>query len=72
MSGGYLQVEAITSFYPIICLEEYKSNYVSILVQFEIPLHRFLEEVSYGEFKAKSNIKTDTNPLYKNETVFQY
>ena len=32
--GGYLQGEAITSFYPIICLEECKSNYVSILVQF--------------------------------------
>ena len=55
--GGYLQGEAITSFYPTICLEECKSNYSSILVQFVIPLHRFSEEVSYGDFKASSNIK---------------
>ena len=30
---------------------------VSILVQFVISLHRFSEEVSYGDFKASSNIK---------------
>ena len=55
--GRYLQGEAITSFYPSICLEECKSNYVGTLVQFAIPLHRFSEEVSYGDFKASSNIK---------------
>ena len=31
--------------------------YVGTLVQFAIPLHRFSEEVSYGDFKASSNIK---------------
>ena len=55
--GGYLQGEAITSFYPSVCLEECKSNCISLLVQFVIPLHRFSEEVSYGDFKASSNIK---------------
>ena len=60
--GGYLQGEAITSFYPTICLEECKSNYVSTLVQFVIPLHRFLEEVSYGDLKASNN-KISTNPF---------
>ena len=52
--GGYLQGEAIISFYPTICLEECKS---SILVQFVILLHKLSEEVSYGDFKASSNVK---------------
>ena len=35
--GGYLPGVAKTSFYPTICLEECKSNYVNILVQFVNP-----------------------------------
>ena len=50
--GGYLQRGAIISFYATICLEECKSNNVSILLQFLIPLHKFSEEVSYGDFKS--------------------
>ena len=52
---GYLQGEAITSFYPTICFEEW--NYIIKLVQFVIPLHRFSKEVSYGDIKANSNVK---------------
>ena len=46
---------SITSFYPTICLEECKSNYVSILVQFVIPLHRFMKEVSYGPIVTRTH-----------------
>ena len=49
--------KAVTPFYPTIYLGKCKSNYVSTIVQLMILLPRFLEEVSYRDFKASSNIK---------------
>ena len=63
--GGYLQGDAITSFSPTICLEKCKSNYVSILVQFVIPLHRFSEDENFEDFKARSSIKFTWSPCIR-------